>query len=126
MGRLVNYFITKPYSFGFVISDTSAEPTEILHEKSPAINLDRNNIGSVLAKAIIKWETKSAKEDDISSGFLPNITETFPRRGDTKNWIKENEEKKIVTKKGPAPNIFAWKGKTEIIIALKATTSKKI
>ena len=41
-------------SFGFVISDTSAEPTEILHEKSPAINLDRNNKGSVLAKAIIK------------------------------------------------------------------------
>ena len=75
-----------------VESDIENGFLESLDSLKPASNLDRNNKGSVLAKAIIKWEIKSAKEDDTSSGFLPNLSESFPRIGDTKNCIKENVE----------------------------------
>ena len=109
-----------------VRSETYAEPTEILQEKRPAINLEAKSNGSVLAKDIIKWEIRSAKEEDTSKGFLPNLSDSFPKNGDAKNCIKENVEIYIVTRKGPAPNIFAWKGKTEIIIELNATTSRKM
>ena len=56
-----------------------AEPTERLHEKHPAITLEIRTKGRVLAKAIIKCEIKSAQLDDSSIGFLPNLSDSFPR-----------------------------------------------
>ena len=49
--NLPTYFVL---SFEVVKSETYAEPTEILQEKRPAINLEANSNGRVLAKAIIK------------------------------------------------------------------------
>lgn len=116
------YFVL---SFSFVISDMYAEPTERLHEKHPAITLERRTNGKVLAKAMIKCEAKSAQLDDSSIGFLPNLSESFPRYGETKNWIKEKIDIYRVTMNGPAPRNITWKGRTAIIIELKAITSKK-
>jgi hypothetical protein len=116
------YFVL---SFELVMSDTSADPTDRLHENNPAISLDTKSSGNVFATAITICDIKSAIDEETKRGFLPNLSDNLPKRGDTKNCIKEKTDIYIVTKNGPAPSILAWKGKTAIRIELKATTSRK-
>jgi hypothetical protein len=104
------------------MSDTSADPTDRLHENNPAISLDTKSSGNVFATIC---DIKSAIDEETKRGFLPNLSDNLPKRGDTKNCIKEKTDIYIVTKNGPAPSILAWKGKTAIRIELKATTSRK-
>ena len=62
-----------------------ADPTERLQENRPAIILEINTKPRALANAIMLCDIRSAMLDDSSKGFLPILSDNFPRYGDEKN-----------------------------------------
>ena len=60
-------------------------PTDILHENNPAITLDNKTKFKLEAIAIIECENKSAIQDVINIGFLPNLSDSLPIYGEAKN-----------------------------------------
>ena len=91
-------------SFSDVVSEITAEATEIFPDVKPSRARARNRKRAFGANAAIKNEIAVPISEMSKSGFLPYLSESLPITGVAKNWQREKIANNIPFWKSFNPN----------------------